>query len=161
MRPRIIFIVALPGLLVLAFAVFRSKQSAEVPPAMVKTEYGAVTTHPPLGVTKFPAPPPVPGPLLNNPPPPALTVDDLEALAMKHDAEALRVILEALADPDPEIRAAARKAAVQFGDRAAAPELRAVAVGTADGDEQRALLEAADFLELPPLEIHAGTNAAK
>ncbi|HTL74502.1 MAG TPA: HEAT repeat domain-containing protein [bacterium] len=104
----------------------------------------------------------MPAAITSNPSPaPALTADELEALGMKHDADSLRAILAELMNPDPEIRAAARKAAVQFGDRAAAPELREVAARTEDMDEKRALLEAADFLELPPLEIRTGTNAAR
>lgn len=160
MKPKNILLFLLLGLVILAFAVFRSKQPVEVSPARIKTENEAAKTYPPLGGAEFPVPPLVPANLLTNPPPsPVLTVDELEALAMKHDADSLLVILAELTNPDPEIRAAARKATVQFGDRAAAPELRAVAARTEDVDEKRALLEAADFLELPPLEIRAGTNA--
>lgn len=158
MKLKIIFPLLILGLL--AFVVFRSQQSVVVSPAIIKTENAAEKTYPPLGVSKFPVPPPAPADHPTNPPPPpARTVDELEALAMNQDADSLRAILAELTNADPEIRAAARKAAVQFGDRAAAPELRAVAAGTEDVDEKRALLEAADFLELPPLEIRAGTNA--
>jgi len=160
MRPKIIFIVLLLGLVVLALEFFRSAPPVAVPPSGVRTENDAAKSHPPRSATGFPVPPPVPANLPASPRPPARTVDELEALAMKHDGDSLQAILAELTNADLEIRAVARKAAVQFGDRAAAPELRAVAAGTKDADEKRELLEAADFLELPPLEIQAGTNAA-
>jgi hypothetical protein len=87
-----------------------------------------------------------------------LTANDLMSLAMNDDAESLKKILAALASPDPEIRAAAREAAVQFGDRSAAVKLREAAARAADPEEKSALLEAAEFLELPPLEIRSQTN---
>jgi hypothetical protein len=86
-----------------------------------------------------------------------ITADDLMSLAMNDDAESLKKILAALASPDLEIRAAAREAAVQFGDRSAAVKLREAA-NTASPAEKSALLEAADFLELPPLEVRARTS---
>jgi hypothetical protein len=86
------------------------------------------------------------------------TVEELQALAMQDDADALKSILAALTNSDPQIREAARDAAVQFGDRAAAPVLRAAADQMEDPKEKIALREAADFLELPPLEIHPATN---
>ena len=86
------------------------------------------------------------------------TVEELQALAMQDDADALKSILAALTNSDPQIREAARDAAVQFGDRAAAPALRAAADQIEDPKEKIALREAADFLELPPLEIHPATN---
>ena len=86
------------------------------------------------------------------------TVEELQALAMKDDADSLKSILAELTNSDPQIREAARDAAVQFGDRAAAPALRAAADQMEDLKEKIALREAADFLELPPLEIHPATN---
>lgn len=161
MKPKIIFTILLLGLAVLALEFFRSKPSVAVPPAGVQAGNTAAKTDPPPGASKMPVPLPSPAAVAGNPPPaPARTTDELEALGMRHDADALQAILAELTNSDPEIRAAARKAAVQFGDRAAAPELRAAAARTADADEQRELREAADFLELPPLEIRAGTNAA-
>jgi hypothetical protein len=77
---------------------------------------------------------------------------------MHHDADSLQIILAELTNPEPDIRAAARKAAVQFGDWSAVPTLRTLAAQTEDLDERRMLLEAADFLELPPLEVRSGTN---
>jgi HEAT repeat protein len=86
------------------------------------------------------------------------TVEELQALAMRDDADSLKSILAALTNSDPQIREAARDAAVQFGDRTAAPALRAAADQVEDLKEKIALREAADFLELPPLEIHPATN---
>lgn len=160
MKPKIIFLLLLAGLVVLAFVVFRSKPSVKVPPASVGTAGNAAETSLPMGAVKPVIPPPASSAATTiSPPLPARTVDELESLGMKHDADSLRAILAELTNSNPEIRAAARKAAVQFGDRAAAPALRAVAAKTEDVDEKRALLEAADFLELPPLEVRARTNA--
>lgn len=89
---------------------------------------------------------------------PSRTVAELQLLAMNHDADSLKTILAELTNPNAEIRAAAREAAVQFGDRSAAPVLRAAAATTEDLDEKKALLDAADFLELPPLEVRPSTN---
>jgi hypothetical protein len=86
------------------------------------------------------------------------TVEELQALAMQDDADALKSILAALTNSDPQIREAARDAAVQFGDRTAAPVLRSAADQVEDLKEKIALREAADFLELPPLKIHPATN---
>lgn len=80
-----------------------------------------------------------------------ITVEELDDLAMTDNPESLKKILAALTNSDPDIREAAREAAVQFGDASAAPRLRAVAAGTKDLDEKKELLDAADFLELPPL----------
>lgn len=87
-----------------------------------------------------------------------VTAEDLQSLAMNSDPESLQKILAALTSPDPEIRTAAREAAVQFGDRTAATKLRTVAADTADPSEKAALLEAASFLELPSLDTRSATN---
>lgn len=89
---------------------------------------------------------------------PAQKIDRLQSLAMNDDADSLREILAALTDPNPAIRAAAREAAVQFGDQSAAPMLRAAADNVSDPHEKVALLEAADYLELPPLGVKPSTN---
>lgn len=89
---------------------------------------------------------------------PSQTVDELQALAMNDDMESLELILAELTNSDAEIRVAAREAAVQFGDRVAAPALRAAAAQVESPQEKAALLEAADFLELPSLEVHSVTN---
>lgn len=80
-----------------------------------------------------------------------ITVEELDDLAMTDNPESLKKILTALTNSDPDIREAAREAAVQFGDVSAAPKLRAAADATKDVDEKKELLDAADFLELPPL----------
>ena len=89
---------------------------------------------------------------------PAQTVETLRALAMSGEAGSLPVILAELTNADPQIRLAARAAAVQFGDRAAIPSLRAAVAQVESPHEKVALLEAADFLELPPLEVRPATN---
>lgn len=77
---------------------------------------------------------------------------------MNNDATSLNAILEALTDSDPQIRAAAREAAIQFGDASAAVRLREVAAQTEDVAEKNALLEAAKYLELPSLPATSSTN---
>ena len=89
---------------------------------------------------------------------PTQKIERLQSLAMNEDADSLKEILAALTDPNPDIRAAAREAAVQFGDKSAAPLLRAAAENVSDPHEKVALLEAADYLELPPLGIKPSTN---
>jgi hypothetical protein len=100
---------------------------------------------------------PVAAPIMAQKNPP-VTVEELDDLAMKDDAESLKKILAALTHSDPDIREAARDAAVQFGDASAAARLRAVAANTADAEEKTELLEAAEFLELPPLEVRSQNN---
>jgi hypothetical protein len=101
--------------------------------------------------------PPTAAPVMAQKNPP-VTVEDLEELAMKDDAESLKKILAALTHSDSDIREAARDAAVQFGDASAAARLRAVAANTADAEEKEELLEAAEFIELPPLEVRSQTS---
>ncbi len=89
---------------------------------------------------------------------PSRIVEELQTLAMNDDADSLKSILAELTSSNAEIRAAARDAAVQFGDCSAAPALRAAAAQVESLEEKLALKEAADFLELPPLEVHSVTN---
>lgn len=82
-------------------------------------------------------------------------VAELMALAMNDDSNSLNTIWSELANPDKDIRAGALAAVVQFGDRSVAPRLRDLAAQTEDAAEKVEIINAADFLELPPLtEIH-------
>src|SRR6266850_8339281 len=66
-------------------------------------------------------------------------VAELADLAMENDAASLDTILSELTNRDPEIRKAAREAAVQFGSRDAIPKLAEAALQTDDAHEKAAL----------------------
>ena len=74
---------------------------------------------------------------------------ELTNLAMNNDANSLNKIWMELSNSDKEIRAGALDAVVQFGDRSAAPRLRALAAQTEDPTEKASMIAAADYLELP------------
>lgn len=87
---------------------------------------------------------------------------ELMALAMNNDAVSFNTIWSELSNPDREIRAGALAAVVQFGDRSVSPRLRDLAAKIDDAEEKVAILDAANFLELPSLtELHRAspTNA--
>lgn len=90
-----------------------------------------------------------------------MMIEKLQSLAMNKDTDSLGKILAELNNADPQIRAAARDAAVQYGDRVAVPALRVAANQAEDLDEKKALLEAADYLELPALELPATSQSPK
>jgi hypothetical protein len=78
-------------------------------------------------------------------------VAELMALAMNDDSNSLHTICSELTNPDKEIRAGARAAAVQFGDRSIIPYLRQLADQTSDPFEKVDITKAADQLALPLL----------
>ena len=78
-------------------------------------------------------------------------VTELMTLAMNDGSNSLNTIWSDLSNPDKEIRAGALKAVVQFGDRSVTPRLRELAAQAQDPGEKTAMLEAADFLDLPPI----------
>jgi hypothetical protein len=78
-------------------------------------------------------------------------VAQLGDLAMEEDAASLDTILSELTNRDPEIRKAAREAAVQFGSRDAIPKLADAELQTDDAHEKAALADAIEFLKLPSL----------
>lgn len=83
-------------------------------------------------------------------------IDKLLELQANDDPESLKAILTELANPAPEVRAAAIEATVQFGSRDAIPLLKDLAATTTDSTEKKALLDAVEFMSLPTLsEIHA------
>ena len=77
-------------------------------------------------------------------------VERLRELAMNDDPAALNEILLALTSPEQEIREAAVEGAKQFGSTNAIPALLAAADAVTDLKERVALLEAVEFLSLPP-----------
>jgi hypothetical protein len=78
-------------------------------------------------------------------------VAELTSLAMNDDANSFDTIWSELSNPDKEIRAGALEAVIQFGDHSVGPRLRELAAQTQDPAEQSAILEAADYLDLPPI----------
>lgn len=75
----------------------------------------------------------------------------LQELSMDDQDSSLRTILSELTNRDPQIRKAARDAAVQFASRDAIPDLLQAAAQTEDPEEKKELIEAAEFLKLPSL----------
>jgi hypothetical protein len=75
---------------------------------------------------------------------------DIEAAYTTYDPAALPRLEPRLRHSDPAVRAYAREAIVQLGHADGAPLLRTAARSARDPKEAIALLEAAEFLELPP-----------
>lgn len=73
----------------------------------------------------------------------------IEDAAVSYDARELPNIEPFLRHPDAEVRAAALRGMFTLGDAAAAPLLRAASRQAATPQEAVALIEAADYLELP------------
>jgi type IV secretory pathway VirB10-like protein len=89
-------------------------------------------------------------------------LDKLTQLQANDDPESLHEILGELTNSEKVIRMAAVQSAIQFGSRDAIPVLTNLAVQTSDPREKKALLDAADFLELPSwTEIHKQNPHAK
>jgi hypothetical protein len=74
---------------------------------------------------------------------------EIEEASVTYDAAALPRIERFLLHPDPEVRESARNGMIVLGDPAAGPLLRAASRHTADSREAAALIEAADYVELP------------
>jgi len=78
-------------------------------------------------------------------------IDRLVDLQFNHDDASLQAILNELTNSNPIIRHEAIEATIQFGGHRSVPVLRDLAARTVDPDEQKELLEAAEFLALPTL----------
>lgn len=78
-------------------------------------------------------------------------VAKLMSLAMNNDADSFNTIWTELSNPDKEIRAGALEAVIQFGDHSVSPRLRELAAQAQEPAEQAAIVEAADYLDLPPI----------
>jgi hypothetical protein len=165
MRPKFVF-----ALLLLAFLVLGGV-------FLLKQHLGKKATPPPVTESVTPAPPPASNVVVSIAPPPApvpvpaapvstnaLTpeqreaaidaeTDRLQEWSMSNDPASLSNILADLTSPEKEVRDAAIEAAKQFGSTNAIPTLKATADNTSDLQEKIALLEAADFLSLPPLDF--------
>lgn len=78
-------------------------------------------------------------------------ISELEELGARNDSESFQKIVADLRDTNPEIRQAALDAIMQFGNRDAVPILKELSAKTEDAREKVALLDAAEFLDLPSL----------
>jgi hypothetical protein len=119
-----------------------------------------VDTPPPA--PDAPAPPPapkIPRPLVvqgvYNPPPlegpHAAELTRIDDLAVTYDAREVPALAAFLNHESAEVRAAAIDGLVRLGAKEAAEPLRAAAAKTKDPREAVALLDAAAYLELPPM----------
>lgn len=75
----------------------------------------------------------------------------IDDAALTYDAEAVRLIAPYLVNGDPAIRRMALDGMIRASDRAGAVALREAAPRLPDAREAAAYLEAAEFLELPPM----------
>jgi len=75
---------------------------------------------------------------------------EIADLSTQYDASAVKPLAAYLYHTDPEIRASARNGLIQLGEAGAVPYLRKAAKEELDPHEAKQLLEAAEFLELPP-----------
>jgi hypothetical protein len=162
MRAKIILPVLILGCAIIAVLkwqyLLNSENPATLPPVTTTISKSDPPANYPGGTVENP-PTPLPAPAVaapatnQSPAVAAQIIEKLQSIAMNNDAESLQAILSELNNIDPEIRAAAREAAVQFGDRSAAAPLRAAAAQAVNLEEKTALLAAADYLELPSLEV--------
>jgi hypothetical protein len=157
MRPKFVFALLLLALLVLgaAFLLKQNWGNAATPPPVNES----VTPAPVASVAPPPAPIPA-APAITNAPTPEqreaaidAETDRLLDWSMNDDPASLSNILADLTHPEKEIRDAAIEATKQFGSTNAIPALKAAVDNTVDTQEKIALLEAADFLLLPPLTL--------
>jgi hypothetical protein len=82
----------------------------------------------------------------------------LADLSMQSDMSALPEILSELSNRDPEIRSAAREAAIQFGSRDALPELQKVMSQTDEPHEKADMAKAIELLSLPNVTELTGSD---
>jgi HEAT repeat protein len=90
-------------------------------------------------------------------------IEQLNELATNDDNESLSTILQELDNPDKEIRSAALEAAIQFGETTnTISRLKDLVNRTSDPAEQKTLLEAIEFIALPPIsELKPNPNPPK
>jgi hypothetical protein len=154
MRPKFVFAI----LLVAVFAVgaivfFKKNSSAPIP----------VPSAPAASVAAVPEPAPTPAPVVVKK---TLTPEERQAAIdaekdklsewqMNDDSQSLSNILGGLISPEKEIREAAIEATKQFNSTNAIPVLKALAANTDDAEEKSELLEAADYLATPTLDLTA------
>lgn len=79
----------------------------------------------------------------------AVILAQIEDASVTYDAKALPLIEPYLLNPDPVVREAAMRGMINLGDAAAGPLLRGASHHAPTPQEAVALLEAADYVELP------------
>jgi hypothetical protein len=165
MRPKVVAAILLLAVCVLGMALlipraFHQGQVAEMPEYVpVEPAQAAVSTQKKIS-------PPLPPAVSNTPATVVVApniqdtnhaeyvrerVAELTSLAMNDDANSFNTIWSELSNRDKEIRAGALEAVIQFGDHSVGPRLRELAAQTQDPAEQAAILQAADYLDLPPI----------
>ena len=149
MRPKVVFalIVLALAFIVAALLLKPRKENPPIAVAPAATSEVVNASPPPLPAT------PPPKPLTDEERQDAIAaeVSRLQDWSMNDDPASLSNILADLTSPEKDIREAAIEATKQFGSTNAIPVLKSAAVNSTDTDEQIEMLEAANFLALPPL----------
>lgn len=96
---------------------------------------------------------PLAAPLATPAPVRAAALEAMHTAMVSYDPTKLPVITAYLNHPDEELRQAALENLLQMGEAAAAPLLRAASEKARSPQEALAMLDAADFLELPPAKL--------
>lgn len=181
MRPKIVFFILLVGVAGLA-VIFFLKQSVNRPPSVealvappanpsLETNIASIEVHPPVSAPATPAPlkpikprPPIPftTPAATGPDAAGVQaqIDRLTELQANDDDASLQAILKELTNTNQLVRHAAIESTIQFGGHSAVPVLKDLAEHTADPDEKKELLDAAEFLALPTLSEARAQKAA-
>jgi hypothetical protein len=163
MRPKFVFALLLALLVLGAAFIFKQHWgNAAAPPSVNESVTSApvVSAAPPSAPVSVPIAPVSTNVLTPEQRQTAIDAetDRLQQWSMNDDPASLSNILADLTNPEKEIRDAAIEAAKQFGSTNAIPTLKAVAANTTDTEEQIALLEAANFLSLPPVDFSQPTS---
>jgi hypothetical protein len=85
--------------------------------------------------------------------PQEVVLTKIDDAIVTYSPEGVDIIAPYLASKDPEIRAAAIEGLKQLGEPEGAARLREVARGITNQRDRKELLDAADFIELPPVEV--------
>ena len=174
MRPKVVIAIVFIGLAGIVAALFLKRPAASPPPAAATEP--AVQPDVPKMAAASNTEPVVTNPAVAVAPAIADTNEDTSAhdtylqehldrlsqLQANDDPASLHEILGELTNSEQVIRMAAIQSAIQFGGHDAVPALTNLAAQTSDPREKKALLDAADFLELPSwTEIHKQDPKAK
>jgi hypothetical protein len=151
MKPNVVLGILLAAALVAGGVVYLKRHSdAPAPPP------AAVAAPAPQASTAS-LPPPLPLPSAMSAPAPTVTpdeeIDHLQEWSRSDDPQDLTKILADLTNTNKDVREGAIEAAKQFGSTNAIPALKAAAFNSSDPDEQVEMIQAAQFLTLPPLDV--------
>jgi hypothetical protein len=157
MRLNFVFTILLLAGLVVGVAIFFREHTGSVPPSPIAVSAPSQASKPVTEAAQL-SPAPAPAPVRTMTPEERESEietekDRLSTWQMNNDPESLSNILADLNSPEKEIRMAAIEATKQFGSTNAIPVLKTAEKNTDDSEEQMALLEAADFLSLPPASL--------